>query len=780
MLMRKVPVFVPASPWGLRLPQKFLFLLFLSGLVTLCFGALFLLPNSSRLKRLFLAPRTQQPGLEVVAEVAGHPLAREQESPPNPAPAAPAPGEGDASSQASTRPRKVWLRRTHPTGTREMATVARSSGSTALRPQEGGIPFSFDFNAFRSRLRHPVLGTRADESKEPQSLVRAQREKIKEMMQFAWRSYKLYAMGKNELRPLTKDGYEGNMFGGLSGATIIDSLDTLYLMELQEEFQEAKTWVEENFHLNVSGEASLFEVNIRYIGGLLSAFYLTGEEVFRVKAIKLGEKLLPAFNTPTGIPKGVVNFKSGSNRSWGWAMAGSSSILAEFGSLHLEFLHLTELSGNQVFAEKVRNIRKVLRKINKPFGLYPNFLSPVSGNWMQHHVSVGGLGDSFYEYLIKSWLMSAKTDVEAKDMYYEALEAIETYLLNVSPGGLTYIAEWRGGILDHKMGHLACFSGGMIALGAEDAKEEKRAHYRELAAQITKTCHESYARSDTKLGPEAFWFNSGREAVATQLSESYYILRPEVVESYMYLWRQTHDPVYREWGWEVVMALEKYCRTEAGFSGIQDVYSSIPNHDNKQQTFFLAETLKSANLRALGQVEDKKGRTGEAPTPLCGPTPVKQVQLRFRKLKLLPQMALLLCQPVWNQGCFLALGPSLFSLESSGSGAGMMPVSSGSQTPFSICLHPFPMGNSNQEMIFHGASCTGFDLPVSPGLHPYPLLCHLSGFTCSPSMRLPTYNCHVALAPSLSQAHLITKGATLTAATHWGFRTLPVGPVRAP
>ncbi|XP_033083620.1 mannosyl-oligosaccharide 1,2-alpha-mannosidase IC isoform X1 [Trachypithecus francoisi] len=589
MLMRKVPGFVPASPWGLRLPQKFLFLLFLSGLVTLCFGALFLLPHSSRLKRLFLAPRTQQPGLEVVAEIAGHAPAHEQEPPPNPAPAAPAPGEDDPSSRASPRRRKGGLRRTRPTGPREEATAARGNSIPASRPGDEGVSFRFDFNAFRSRLRHPVLGMRADESQEPQSRVRAQREKVKEMMQFAWQSYKRYAMGKNELRPLTKDGYEGNMFGGLSGATVIDSLDTLYLMELKEEFQEAKAWVEENFHLNVSGEASLFEVNIRYIGGLLSAFYLTGEEVFRIKAIRLGEKLLPAFNTPTGIPKGVVSFKSG---SWGWATAGSSSILAEFGSLHLEFLHLTELSGNQVFAEKVRNIRKVLRKIEKPFGLYPNFLSPVSGNWVQHHVSVGGLGDSFYEYLIKSWLMSGKTDMEAKNMYYEALEAIETYLLNVSPGGLTYIAEWRGGILDHKMGHLACFSGGMIALGAEDAKEEKRVHYRELAAQITKTCHESYARSDTKLGPEAFWFNSGREAMATQLSESYYILRPEVVESYMYLWRQTHNPIYREWGWEVVLALEKYCRTEAGFSGIQDVYSSTPSHDNKQQSFFLAETLK--------------------------------------------------------------------------------------------------------------------------------------------------------------------------------------------
>ncbi|XP_004637646.1 mannosyl-oligosaccharide 1,2-alpha-mannosidase IC [Octodon degus] len=589
MHMRKGPGFVPASPWGLRLPQKFLFLLFLSGLITLCFGALFLLPHSSRLKRLFLASRTQQPGLEVIAEVAGHSPAHEQEPPPNPAPAAPAPGEYDPSSRVGPRRRKEWLRRTRPTGPREEATVARGSGAAAPRPGEESVPFSFDFNAFRSRLRHPVLGTRTDESKKPQSRVRAQREKIKEMMRFAWQSYRRYAMGRNELRPLTKDGYEGSMFGGLSGATIIDSLDTLYLMELKEEFQEAKAWVEESFHLNVSGEASLFEVNIRYIGGLLSAYYLTGEEVFRIKAIKLGEKLLPAFNTPTGIPKGVVNFKSG---SWGWATAGSSSILAEFGSLHLEFLHLTELSGNPIFAEKVRNIRKVLRKIDKPFGLYPNFLSPVSGNWVQHHVSVGGLGDSFYEYLIKSWLMSAKTDMEAKNMYYEALEAIETYLLNVSPGGLTYIAEWRGGILDHKMGHLACFSGGMISLGAEDAKEEKRAHYQELAAQITRTCHESYARSDTKLGPEAFWFNSGREAVATQLSESYYILRPEVVESYMYLWRQTHDPTYREWGWDVVMALEKYCRTDAGFSGIQDVYSSSPNHDNKQQSFFLAETLK--------------------------------------------------------------------------------------------------------------------------------------------------------------------------------------------
>ncbi|KAI7806139.1 putative mannosyl-oligosaccharide 1 [Triplophysa rosa] len=98
------------------------------------------------------------------------------------------------------------------------------------------------------------------------------------MMKFAWDNYKLYAWGKNELRPLTRNGHIGNMFGGLRGASIVDSLDTLYIMGLMEEYEEAKEWIQNNLDLNSNGEASVFEVNIRYVGGLLSAFYLTGDE----------------------------------------------------------------------------------------------------------------------------------------------------------------------------------------------------------------------------------------------------------------------------------------------------------------------------------------------------------------------------------------------------------------------------------------------------------------------------------------------------------------------
>uniref|UniRef100_A0A4W3JSY4 alpha-1,2-Mannosidase n=1 Tax=Callorhinchus milii TaxID=7868 RepID=A0A4W3JSY4_CALMI len=532
---------------GLRLSQRFLFLLLLSGFVTVCFGAIFFLPDSVRLRRFFsLATELQR---------------------------ADAAGSGSGSG---------------PGGRTDLNASKMEPVSRPSRPAPAAQPTpstTKDIGSYREKV------------KEVRNLVFKRKKKEddddvgKSMMKFAWDNYKQYAWGTNELKPISRSGHTSGLFGGLQGATIVDALDTLFIMDLQDEFREAKEWVENNLALNVNGEVSVFEVTIRFVGGLLSAYYLTGEELFKTKAIELGEKLLPAFNTPTGIPWALINLRSGVGRNWGWA-SGGSSILAEFGTLHLEFVHLSEVSNNPKFAEKVMAIRKVLNRLEKPHGLYPNYLSPVTGHWGQHHVSIGGLGDSFYEYLIKAWLMSDSTDEEAKTMYYEALQAIETNLVKKSSSGLTYIAEWRGGILDHKMGHLACFSGGMLAMGADDAPAEQSQHYMELAAEIAATCHESYRRSATKLGPEAFRFDGGADAVATRMNDKYYILRPEVVETYMYMWRFTHDPKYRDWGWEVVQALEQHCRVDAGFSGIRDVYSSPPYHDDVQQSFFLAETLK--------------------------------------------------------------------------------------------------------------------------------------------------------------------------------------------
>ncbi|CAH6778192.1 Man1a [Phodopus roborovskii] len=324
---------------------------------------------------------------------------------------------------------------------------------------------------------------------------------------------------------------------------------------------------------------------------IFASYFCSGESlrkvIFQIPTLHTKSSILGQWN----LPNLCLLFLSGIGRNWPWA-SGGSSILAEFGTLHLEFMHLSHLSGNPIFAEKVMNIRTVLNKLEKPEGLYPNYLNPSSGQWGQHHVSVGGLGDSFYEYLLKAWLMSDKTDIEAKKMYFDAVQAIETHLIRKSSGGLTYIAEWKGGLLEHKMGHLTCFAGGMFALGADGAPEALAQHYLELGAEIARTCHESYNRTFMKLGPEAFRFDGGVEAIATRQNEKYYILRPEVIETYMYMWRLTHDPKYRTWAWEAVEALENHCRVNGGYSGLRDVYFASESYDDVQQSFFLAETLK--------------------------------------------------------------------------------------------------------------------------------------------------------------------------------------------
>ena len=156
-------------------------------------------------------------------------------------------------------------------------------------------------------------------------IFRERREKVKSMMKHAWDNYVTYAWGKNELRPVSKRGHSASIFGSISmGATIVDSLDTLFIMGFDKEFEKAKAWVGEHLDLGqMSGDVSVFETNIRYLGGLLSIFSLTGEEMFKSKAVHIADKLLPAFNTPTGIPYALVNMRGGSAKNFGWASGGS-------------------------------------------------------------------------------------------------------------------------------------------------------------------------------------------------------------------------------------------------------------------------------------------------------------------------------------------------------------------------------------------------------------------------------------------------------------------------
>eukprot|EP00092_Neocalanus_flemingeri_P032575 GFUD01035431.1.p1 GENE.GFUD01035431.1~~GFUD01035431.1.p1 ORF type:complete len:656 (+),score=150.26 GFUD01035431.1:141-2108(+) len=436
-------------------------------------------------------------------------------------------------------------------------------------------------------------GPKIQGGEDPDSTAKERRDHVKGMMKHAWDNYVTYAWGKNELRPVSKRGHSASIFGSSSmGATIVDSMDTLFIMGMTEDFEKGKEWISNNLDMNqMGGDVSVFETNIRYVGGLLTAYAFTGDEMFKQKATHICDKLLPAFDTPTGIPYALVNMRAGSAKNFGWA-SGGSSILSEFGTLHMEFAYLSDITGNPIYRKKVEKIREVISQVERPKKLYPNYLHPKTGKWGQQHTSVGALGDSFYEYLLKEWLRSGKRDSQAKKMFDEAATDIEEMLIQTSASGLTYIAEWKYGRLEHKMDHLACFAGGMYGLAATEEKDANSERWMEIAKGITNTCHESYDRTDTKLGPEAFRFSEAVEARALKQNERYYILRPETVESYFLMWRLTKDQKYRDWGWEMVQALDNTCKVDGGYSGVRNVYQVGGNKDDVQQSFFLAETLK--------------------------------------------------------------------------------------------------------------------------------------------------------------------------------------------
>jgi len=326
---------------------------------------------------------------------------------------------------------------------------------------------------------------------------------------------------------------------------------------------------------------------------LEAAYDLTGDAMYLAKAEDLAKRLAPAFNTPTGIAKTTVNPATGAARNPDWTR--KASILSETGTVQMEYVYLSKKLNNSVYGDRAIKAISTLDAMQKPHdGLYPVFIDPERATFSQDLVTLGALGDSFYEYLLKMWILTGKTDERFQRMYMSTARAIQKHLIKYSsPSGLMYIAEMHsGGIMD-KMDHLVCFAGGMFALGAHhkvmgDDEGTQKEHMR-IGKEITRTCHEMYARQNSGLAPELVKFFPGSDF---HPGASHYILRPETVESYFVLYRLTGDSIYQDWGWEAFQAMERHCRHQDGYSGVQDVTQFNPQHDDLQQSFFMAETLK--------------------------------------------------------------------------------------------------------------------------------------------------------------------------------------------
>ncbi|KAJ1930820.1 mannosyl-oligosaccharide alpha-1,2-mannosidase, partial [Linderina macrospora] len=189
-----------------------------------------------------------------------------------------------------------------------------------------------------------------------------------------------------------------NMTVGGFGYHIADTLDTLFLMGLKDEYKRGRDFLVNNISFNQSGAVSLFETTIRVLGGLLSAYHHSGETDSQLlgMAKDLGERLARSFNTDTGIPPETAFLQQ-----VGKPHAGTSST-AEVGTLQLEYRYLAKLTNNkQAFRDPVDRIMSVLLKAPKYDHLVPIFISGVTGNFTNDDIRLGSRGDSYYEYLLK-------------------------------------------------------------------------------------------------------------------------------------------------------------------------------------------------------------------------------------------------------------------------------------------------------------------------------------------------------------------------------------------
>ncbi|XP_065552014.1 endoplasmic reticulum mannosyl-oligosaccharide 1,2-alpha-mannosidase isoform X2 [Lathamus discolor] len=405
-----------------------------------------------------------------------------------------------------------------------------------------------------------------EDQKEPVPINDRQMAVI-EAFRHAWKGYKEFAWGHDELKPLSKS-YK---------------------------FEEARKWVANNLVFDKNVDVNLFESTIRILGGLLSTYHLSGDSLFLEKAKDIGNRLMPAFKTPSKIPYSDVNIGRGTAHPPRWT---SDSTVAEVTSIQLEFRELSRLTGDQKFQKAVDEVMKHVHTLSgKNDGLVPMFINTNSGQFTHLDVyTLGARADSYYEYLLKQWIQGGKKENELLEDYMRAIEGVKQHLLQRSqPKKLTFVGELAHGHFSAKMDHLVCFLPGTLALGAHNGLT---ADHMKLAEALIETCYQMYAQVETGLSPEIVHFNlhaqKGHKDVEIKPADRHNLLRPETVESLFYMYRFTGDKKYQDWGWEILQNFNKYTRVPTGgYTSINNVQNpSNPEPRDKMESFFLGETLK--------------------------------------------------------------------------------------------------------------------------------------------------------------------------------------------
>ncbi len=409
-------------------------------------------------------------------------------------------------------------------------------------------------------------------------------------------------------------------------ATLVDALDTLWIMGLREEFEGAvNASITIDFKHNANHcQVSLFESTIRYLGGFLAAYDLSQDSRLLPKLVEVGDMLYSAFNTTNGVPCTFCHL--GDNLAGEAFAASSGASMADLGSLYLEFGRLSQITGDPKYYKAVTYLARIFASTQADStipGLWPEQVDGrLIGNQstfarMSYTYSLGAMSDSSYEYLLKGhMLFGHATDVYGK-MWIAAAQAIREFLLfrafvprvngrdMLFSGVAIRYPETKDVNLEPRTQHLACFAGGMFAIASKVFNEPDDF---EIGRQLTEGCVWSYQQSPTGIMPETFsllpcpdldgaqceWNQTDWDLQATdtspngpfyfekpdrarypsgfyRVSDPRYILRPEAIESVFMLWRMTGDEYYRDVGWEMWQSIIRHTRTPYGHSALVSV-----------------------------------------------------------------------------------------------------------------------------------------------------------------------------------------------------------------
>ena len=390
---------------------------------------------------------------------------------------------------------------------------------------------------------------------------------IREACRYAWKGYKKYASGYDALMPISKKGH--NWYRTSFLMTPMDAFDTFYLLGLKKEAKEAREMVVSGLRFNVDQDVQLFEINIRMMGGLLSAYELSGDMKLLELATDLGRRLLPAFNSPTGMPYRYVNLLTGKTRD-------SLSNPAEIGTYLLEFGKLTQYTHDSAFYQVAKKAAFEVFKRRSDIDLVGTTINVNTGEWRNTESQIGARIDSYYEYLYKAWLLFG--DRDCRQAWEIHNKAIRKYLLTEVPSGWYFTrVDMKSGKETHPYyGALDAFYAGILALSGDTA----------TAAKIQRG--NFYMWTTFNIEPEEFDFRND------SICYPEYSLRPENIESCFYLYRQTHNEEYLRMGQRMINDILQKCRTDAGYAEIKNV-RTLEKSDS-MESFFLAETLKYAYL----------------------------------------------------------------------------------------------------------------------------------------------------------------------------------------